>query len=91
MQFFMEATQDRRVHLPAVLEYYTERGAEPENRDRLLPLVQELFSRAWEIDPDKGLSFFPVSFEEIFRSMVLIGDWEWFDLIASNAHGAIPL
>jgi len=59
--------------------------------DRLLPLVQELFSRAWEIDPDKGLSFFPVSFEEIFRSMVLIGDWEWFDFIASNAHGAIPL
>jgi len=87
----MSATQEHLICLPRVLQYYAERCEEPENRERLLPFVQELFYRAWQIDPAKGLSVFPMCFEEIFRSIVLIGDWEFFDLLASNTHGAIPI
>ncbi|KAK0632479.1 hypothetical protein B0T14DRAFT_34478 [Immersiella caudata] len=91
VDFFMDATQDQRVRLPVTLHYYAERAAEPENRERLLFVMQDLFCRAWDIDADKGLSYFPTSLERIFRSALLIGDWEWFDLLASHAHGAIPL
>jgi hypothetical protein len=79
------------VRLPPLLLYFAERAAEPETRDRLLFVVQDLFWKAWEIDPAPGLSYFPVSLERVFRSAVLIGDWEWFDLLASHAHGSIPL
>ncbi|KAK4451544.1 hypothetical protein QBC34DRAFT_57469 [Podospora aff. communis PSN243] len=89
--FFMNAAQDHRTQLPPLLQYFAEKAAEPETRDRLLFMVQDLFWKALDIHPVKGLSYFPVSLEQIFRSMVLIGDWEWFDLLASHAHGAIPL
>ena len=89
--YFWNAAQDGRRRFPSILRYITHRCTELESRDRLLPVMHDLFKKAWELDPAKGLAHFSPPVVDLFEHIVLTGDWEFFDLAAGHSGGAIPL
>lgn len=81
--------EDPKLHLPYLILYFADRCMKLATRDRLLPILKDLCNKAWDLDSTKGLCVFP-QFEDLYRAILRIGDWEFFDLAASHSHGSLP-
>ncbi|KAK1829436.1 hypothetical protein QBC39DRAFT_435617 [Podospora conica] len=77
--------------LLSYLKYYIDRCSEPENRPRLLPILEILCQRAWETSPAQGLGLFAdAGLDKLLQLLIQAQDWEFFEQVARRAHGAIP-
>lgn len=77
------------MHLPYLITYYASQCTKLASRDRLLPVLKGLCKRAWDHNPTQSLCVY-AHFEEIYRSILRVGDWEFFDLAAKQTYGHLP-
>ncbi len=88
----VDSIEHPQLHLLYLARYYLQKcteGQGPENRERFLPVVKDIYKKAWEKYSVKELAKW--NFDELFRFLFCVGDCEFFELAASHSGGSVPV
>ena len=66
--------------------------AEPDSRNRLLPVFKELCVKIWQLDEQKGLAVLSeITIQNILKAVVKAEDWSFLEEAASHLGDRTPI